>query len=340
MVFSPALEALLCDYCGSASVLGSVDEQEEPAPPLSPALRSEKAHAWLSGCQEAACENCGAHSLLTAGEASRPCPYCGSSQQIISQALTALIEPQRIGLIAVDQAQAEAAVTNWLGSGFFAPDDLSDQASAVELRPGYYPFWIFAGALEMKWSCEVRDSYALSTRNSPEWQSVQGTAVELFDDILVPGVRALDPSVLLQILPFDLHLLIEFSPHHLAGWQALAYDRSLSDASLVAREQVVRQERPRIEQQIAPGTVKRSVRFGGTKWMGVTYQLVLLPIWAGTYAYLGKVYPIMVNGQTGQVAGLRPRDKVKIGGILAMSVTLAVLLLLVWLIVHRGEVLF
>jgi hypothetical protein len=49
-----------------------------------------------------------------------------------------------------------------------------------------------------------------------------------------------------------------------------------------------------------------------------------LPLWVGTYQFHGKPYHLLVNGQTGKVAGTRPRDDLKI-----VLVTLSALLLLV-----------
>ena len=41
-------------------------------------------------------------------------------------------------------------------------------------------------------------------------------------------------------------------------------------------------------------------------------RTVLLPIWIATYPYKNEVYRLLVNGQTGEVVGTLPRDKVKI----------------------------
>ena len=40
----------------------------------------------------------------------------------------------------------------------------------------------------------------------------------------------------------------------------------------------------------------------------LSYKLVLLPVWVGSYTYEGKSYAVLVNGQTGAVAGDVPRN--------------------------------
>lgn len=53
---------------------------------------------------------------------------------------------------------------------------------------------------------------------------------------------------------------------------------------------------------------------------------VLLPFWIGAYTYRGKVFRFVVNGQSGQATGTRPKSPWKIGAVVA-AVLLAALLL-------------
>ncbi|HJS29119.1 MAG TPA: hypothetical protein VJ768_05835, partial [Anaerolineales bacterium] len=43
----------------------------------------------------------------------------------------------------------------------------------------------------------------------------------------------------------------------------------------------------------------------------MTSKLMLLPLWVGTYRYKGTDYPFIINGQTGKVAGAKPKDDLK-----------------------------
>ena len=42
-------------------------------------------------------------------------------------------------------------------------------------------------------------------------------------------------------------------------------------------------------------------------------RLVLLPVWIATFQHKGKVFRMLVNGQTGEVVGSVPKSKTKIG---------------------------
>jgi hypothetical protein len=128
----------------------------------------------------------------------------------------------------------------------------------------------------------------------------------------VPGLSILEEDEIAAIEPFLLKEVVEFKPEHLAGWPAISYDRPLAEASLKAREKVAVRVRRRLSVSIEPGQEKRSIQSSAGKWSGGTFKNVLLPLWVGTYQFHGKDYHLLVNGQTGKVAGAKPRDDVKV----------------------------
>ena len=320
------MHALVCESCGEA--LGTNQDRiaDEAETPLDPALHTGLAHVWAASSHEIVCEQCGAHTFETPGVKTQTCPYCGSHQFVDSKQLQALVAPQVIGLFEIQEAEADKKLREWLNEGFFSPDDLSNDAGNFQLRPAYYPFWTFDGGVEIRWSAEVRENYSRSTSRNPEWRAVNGAEIEFFDDVLVPGVSAMALKDVLPIFPFKLKELVRFEQEHLAGWPAMAYDLPMSEASLLARETVIRNLRPKIHSRIMPGKEKRSVSIGAGQWTGLTYKHVLLPLWVGTFNYGSQSYRVFVNGQSGKVGGEKPRDAVKFYGIWAIGILLFVIL--------------
>jgi hypothetical protein len=70
-----------------------------------------------------------------------------------------------------------------------------------------------------------------------------------------------------------------------------------------------------------------------TRYSDVTFKLVLLPVWIGSYLYGGKPYQVLINGVTGEVQGDRPYSTVKI--IVAVLVAVALTALVLWLTTMR-----
>jgi hypothetical protein len=147
----------------------------------------------------------------------------------------------------------------------------------------------------------------------------------VFDDIIVPGMKALKLLELVAVEPFNLKDVVEFRPEYVAGWPALSYDRPLSDASLLARERVIKGVQRGLMYNIEAGENKRNVRTGAGQWSGITFKHIMLPLWTGTYRYQGKEYRLMINGQMGKVAGKKPRDNVKVGATIIAGVVLTLI---------------
>jgi DNA-directed RNA polymerase subunit RPC12/RpoP len=336
MIFSSLSLQLSCEYCG-------YQEEEGPAisetgAPGSVADRAEQVldfvtpttagHHWSQAQQQLSCGRCGALSLLPPGHKTAQCPYCGSNQLVESPDQGDLVEPQVIALMQIDAKQADRLARGWLGKGLFAPDSLPGAARTLQLRPGYYSFWTFDGILEVKWSCEVAEE----TLNQKRWTPVSGAETRFFNDVLVPGMKTISLPEATALQPFDLQNVVAFKPEYLAGWPAVLYDCSLTDASLKGREAIFKQLRPQITQMIEVGREKRNLNLGGHSWSGMTFKHILLPLWAGTYRFQGQDYRLMINGQTGKISGNKPRDTLKLALLITILVfMLALILSIYWI---------
>ena len=331
MTFIVANNLLTCDYCGfeqaperSASPHPVADVAEQVFDFVMP---TTTAHNWAAGRQRMACQNCGAVSLLAPGQKSTRCAYCGANQWVEAAENADLIDPQVILTMKMDEKEALRHVREWLGRGFFLPDDLRQAGKRLRLRPAYYSFWTFDGTLEVRWSCEVKES----SGRYANWVSRSGLQSHFFDDVLVPGVRTLQMRELERIEPFYLKDVEEFKPEYLAGWPAVIYDRPLSDASLLGRERVMKQFRPQLYNLVEMGHEKRNLTVGEGNWSDITFKHVLLPIWIGTYQFQGVEHHVLVNGQTGKVGGSKPRDTFKITfSLLTAAVFIILLFVLYW----------
>lgn len=334
MRFDADRKGLLCEFCGYFQPGESEYAADAAEQVLDFVLPTARGHRWAEARHQLVCERCGSVSILAIGQKASECPYCGSRRLIESAETVGLVEPQVVALAQFDEEQAVRRLREWLGKGWFTPGDLRKMARTGALRPAYYPFWTFDGTLELGWSCEVSQGGG----NRDDWVTRNGVEFEMFDDVLVPGLRAFQKVDLPSIEPFDLKKVVAFEPEHLAGWLALSYDLPLADASLAAREKVARRLRQQLDNRVLVGSQKRNLSSGSTKWSGVTFKHILLPIWIGSYQYQGKQYRVLVNGQTGKVGGARPRDLVTVFGFSASLFFTALLIgfVLLYLVFAMG----
>ncbi len=320
MSFDVRREILTCEYCGHSMVTkgrgGYIEGTEQV---LDFVMPTDRGHRWARAEQQFKCEKCGALSVLPPGQSAVQCPYCASNQMVQSDEHNQLVPPNAVILMKLDEAEAIKQANHWLGRGMFAPDTLHGSQYTMRLRPAYYSCWTFDGTVEMRWSCEVSDG----SGNSKRWIHTNGVEARFFNDILVSGVKSLPNRELERLGPFELALGEVFQPDYLAGWPAILYNISLSDASLSGRELVLRRLRPQLQDLIEPGREKRNLSVGSGNWSGLTFKHVLVPLWLGEYSHQGKSYRLYVNGQSGKVVGEKPRDTLKV----VMSIVIGLLLL-------------
>jgi DNA-directed RNA polymerase subunit RPC12/RpoP len=307
MTFSIQTNQLTCLYCGYASEAAEEHSAAHDEQPFYAVLPTESGHRWAASQQQLNCQRCGAASLWPPEQKAAECPYCGSSQLMVSAETQALIDPQAIAVMQISEKEALHRTKAWFGRGWFTPDDLSKAVKQHILHPAYYPFWTFDGTVELQWSCEINEG----SEQTSNWVMRSGSDVQNFNDVLVPGLQRLKFSDLKKLGPYDLMDVVAFKPEYLAGWPAMTYDLPLTKASLLARQRVVQDLRRQLHNRVEPGRQKRALKTGGVNWIDMTFKYVLLPLWIGTYHYQGKPYQVLVNGQTGKVSGEKPRDSIK-----------------------------
>lgn len=325
MAYSVQKESLCCEYCAYSEAAPQTNFRAETTEQVMDYyMHTAKGHGWAAAQQQLKCERCGALNVLPPGQRAAECSYCGSNQLVQSPEQADLIEPQAIAVVTLDETTATDIARRWLGKGLFAPDSLAQSGSSVRLRSAYYSCWTFDGTVEARWTCEVAEGDG----NSKRWLPINGVEGRFFNDVLVSGIKALPTRELERLEPFNLHDLQEFKPDYLAGWPAILYDCSLSDASLIGREKALHTLRPELYSTVAMGQEKRNVNISAGGWSGMTFKHILVPLWIGTYRHAGQEYRLLINGQTGKVSGQKPRDNFKAFmavGIVFMLLVLALL---------------
>jgi len=267
--------------------------------------------------------------MLKQGQTIDNCPYCASTRFISPTTMQEQVDPQVMGLFALDLEEVGKNIKSWLGKGILSPDNLVAQQGGILLHPGYYPFWIFEGTLELPWFCDVN----VAKGKNAVWEAQTGSHPENFKDVLIPGLKKISSADLSAIGPFNLNEMVEFSPDQLTTGVAIAYDQPLADASLRAKESIINKVRSALPGMVEPGHSKRNFSIGAGKWSGLTYKLGLLPIYIGNYAFQGKHYRLLVNGQTGKMSGKKPTDNFKLAMFaIAGLVVLAIILAIIWVL--------
>ncbi|HEV2970792.1 MAG TPA: zinc ribbon domain-containing protein, partial [Pirellulales bacterium] len=305
-------EDLFCPNCGAEAP--SRDGGAAPA-------AHETTHNFV-------CKGCGASMSYDASAGTLRCPFCGSTE-LEKRPDAKEIAPERIVPFVVTQEQAIGAMRQWLGSSYWRPGDLSEQAAIVKMTPVYVPYWVFDGQTHTYWTADSSHTPA-GARSS--WYPITGQHEGTYQGLLVGASGALTPGETAALCPFDL------SP-------AVPPDKIDLNNSIYERFTVPRKyARPLASQgfeQLEAAACRPSVP-GSARNLKVnvritdlTSQPMLVPVWIMAYRYQDRVFRFLANGQTGRVTGQAPLSWRKIA--VAIAIVVLVILLFLAFAVSRGR---
>ena len=315
--YSIADGGLVCTYCGyhAASAPPPVGERAEGFE-FTVEVVERAARGWGVERKELVCQNCGARTSLPAESLSHTCPFCASNNVVQRQAPQDELRPRFLVPMQLELDAVRDIARGWLGSSWMTPRGLNNAASRAEFVAIYLPAWSFDFAANGAWRAEV----GYQNDDNIKWRWKNGQVTQRVDNHLISGTTRITPGLLAQIWDFKLADMAEYAPSYLAGIHAQAYDVQLDPAWETARHEIrERTMKAARKQALEPKDAKKlrnftlSVDFADEEW-----RYLLLPFYLAAYQHNNKPYQIVVNGQTGSIAGQRPADWRRVGAVVAV----------------------
>jgi len=328
MQFDPKTGRMKCPYCGNledvpasvAAALATVEERpiEEYLTPDASRLAMLSANAL-----EVQCSGCGATIEFEPPEVAGACPFCGA--QIVAQPRAAdpLVAPEGVLPFAITRKQATESIRQWISTRWFAPNALKKQAEQGASSGVYIPFWTYDAQTysnytgrrgehywETEWYTDSEGKRQTRQVQKTRWYHASGRVDHFFDDVLVPATRSIDQGRLNELEPWGLENIKAYEPAYLSGFKAQRYQVDLAQGFEVARGVMAGHIDTLVRRDI--GGDEQQVHSIDTRYAGVTFKHILLPVYISAYRYQGKVYQVVVNARTGEVQGERPYSVWKI----------------------------
>ena len=343
-VYDPASGELLCPYCRSIT---DIKEKEIEAPEyiFCPDTDTYDAPNWDDeGMQTLSCTSCGADIVQSTASVTSKCPFCGSAYVTEYTGDHTIISPETMIPFRVTRETAADSYARWAKKRFCAPSSFKKNATAENLTGVYLPYFTFDQDMTTEFSGQggrdrvvyytVRENGKTVTRSRvvTDWFPYFGVHHMSFDDAPVCASRKIDRELLSRVGSFSLKVLSVYDPAYLAGFVAERYDISLKSSYETANATF----EARVEQDI-----RRRGRYDHYRFMRydhhadrIKFKHILLPVWNGVCHYGKKVYPFVVNGETGQAAGRAPVSPFRV--LLAVLGSCAAIALLTFLFYYFG----
>ncbi len=306
-----------CEYCGHIAPVKSVhvgrnaEDFEFTLETLSQSNRG-----WGTQRQILHCDSCGSDLSISESTLTTTCLFCASNKVNVITSLEETLRPRFLIPFTVTRDQTQKIASQWLGKGWYHPDELARNAILRKFVGIYLPFWTFDTQVDARWRAQVgyekteRHYNAREkrwvTRTRIDWRWENGKTHLNIDDFLVSGShqRHISQLILKRLYPYDMNGLKTYQPDYLAGWQAQAYEVTLTDAWASAKKAIREKAKTACHRDIPTHHVRNfsmSADFRDESW-----RYILLPVYLAAYKYDNQVYQVMLNGQTGAIAGQKP----------------------------------
>jgi hypothetical protein len=278
------------------------------------------------------CTDCGAAIAFSAEKQAPHCAFCGAVMRV-EQPLDPLEKAELRLPFQVDRAEAEAALTAWLGRrGWLHPKDLVTGARLHKMEALHWAGWVVDARALVSWAA---DSDHDSGRSA--WAPHSGQVTMDFDNIVVPASRGLTYAECAKLTRYyDLGTADPIRDDDDAGDGILEeFDAQRSAARRTVLDAIESTAAARLQRGTIPGRRFRNVKVG-VFLQGLSTRRVALPAWVLVYRYRGSPHRAVVHGQeAGCVIGRAPYSFWKIAALVAGGLALITLIVAVVALMSR-----
>lgn len=328
LIYRAGTDEMICPHCGRTAKIKAVAALGD--------FSGEAAVIKLGREPEGKCPNCGAAVPVETHTAATFCTYC-KAPILVEANLHDAFCPEKLIPFAFDRAEAQKKFKNWTGTGKLTPSSFKSKATMDKVTGMYVPYWLYSYTVNtaVKADCynetvstagsteSVRkDHYEVTTAITAAYDYVPQDASEKIDDVKASAVE-----------PYDYAALEDFSGPFLSGFFADTYEAASEQYEAVVKKQIEDDMLRAAEEKLNEKYDHVELKESESEFLDPKIVFALLPMWILNFEYLGKTYPLYMNGQTGKICGELPTSKLRV--LLVFLLAFAVFFGLAFLIFGR-----
>lgn len=343
LVFIPGTHNLACEFCKTTDeIIPEDDDTSIVSYDLVEFVANEEHPDNAIQSNVVKCPGCGASTTLPGNLTSAKCPFCTAPLVLDMVNAQNLVRPHYVLPFAVDKKQALANFSGWINNSWFTPSDLGKKSAVNSsgLVGIYLPHWTFDSDTLTSYAGKRGDYYYTTETytevvdgeervcerqvRQTDWNWVSGTVEANFTDIMVSATKTISEKYDQILYPLDLKNLVHFDERYLSGFRSEAYQVKPEDGFNIAKLEM----EPAIKRAIITdiGGDEQVIDSHQSEYTNMGVKYILLPVWISSFNYNNKVYQFMVNANTGEVIGKKPKSWTKIALLVLVIITLFVLI--------------
>jgi hypothetical protein len=288
-----------------------------------------------------ACGNCGA-ALAFEGVRTETCPYCACPNFVERPPAAGQPDPRFAIAFVGDKLVARRAIERWMGSRSWFADAAIKRAAIEGLRGVYVPAYLYSAVAHTTYHAQIGENYTetetrkvkgkTETRTvvHTEYRALAGTHVGYVTDVVVSASHGLSDGELARIEPFDFRQMRKYQPAIVSGWITEEFARTGEECERASRQEALDVIGSKLRRFLPGDSYSDLSSRSQIAWESM--EPVLVPAWVLALRYRPNKPPVrvVINGQTGKIAGKTPLAWWKIG--LAVAVVAAIALgVWIWL---------
>lgn len=346
LVFVPGTNNMACEFCKTTDEIIADDNGEICSYDLVDFINNEQHPNNTIQTNVVKCTSCGASTTLPGNVTSAKCPFCTTPLVLDISSSQSFTKPHYVLPFTIDKKQALDNFNKWINGSWFTPSDLGKKSAtnASGLIGIYLPHWTFDSDTITTYTGQ-RGDYYYTTETYTEvvdgeervyerevrhtdWNWVSGEVENDFRNIVVTASNSISQKYDEALQPWDMAQLMHFDERYLSGFRSEAYQIKPEDGFNIAK------------QEMEP-VIRRSIlnNIGGDEQIIDTHQsnytnpgvkYILLPVWISSFSYNNKLYQFMVNANTGEVIGDKPKSWIKITSLIVIIIAILIVLALVF----------
>ncbi|RLC81871.1 MAG: hypothetical protein DRJ03_08660 [Chloroflexi bacterium] len=297
---------------------------------------------WGAPLAAVHCAHCGEAHLVTEGETVSVCPFCFQGPVASQPAYLREEPPEQVLPYEVSERNLADVLERWLRGIWFRPTDLKASQLTQRARRYLIPLWLVDGRVEAAWRADVGFDYQVVShqdqyRDGAGWRSQEvketrvrwepraGRLNRAYENVAGP---ALDDhrALMARMGNFNLSRRSAYSPEAVTG--AVVRIPSLEpEAAWPGVEAAFARTAEAECQEAAAADHIRDFALQA-EHNDLNWTLLLLPAYVTWYKEGERVWPVLVNGQSGRVSGARRASARKANVTSAVLGALALLLFL------------